>query len=179
MTEGVNLWRSSERKQHGEAFASDSEKIDCRSVVGILQWLVTAQTRPDLAFEVNQRQKRIADLRVEDLLRANRAVKEAVRHRVKIQFRNIGLDAEVVTYHDTGLLNSVGVELGDREAEDVLLQGSAKKMVYSQKGVCFGLGCEGVISQSRRRGPSQLDTLEYQNKLLCRCPLLLRTLMLQ
>ena len=72
---------------------TDVEVTDYRSVVGSLQWL-TAQSWPDLAIECNQLQKRIVDLRVRDLQRANRAVREAVRNRFEILFRPMGHDGQ-------------------------------------------------------------------------------------
>ena len=85
----------SQRIKHPDLQANDIETTDYRSVVGSLQWL-TAQSRPDLAFEVNQLQKRIIDLRIKDLQRANRTVREAVKHRYEIVFKPLGPDAEIV-----------------------------------------------------------------------------------
>ena len=151
---------SVERKRNKEALATDTERTDYRSVVGSLQWLVT-QSRPDIAFEVNQLQKRIPDLRVEDLLRANRAVKEVTRHRVQICFKNVGLDAELVAYHDAGLFNSVGVELEEQQAEDLLLQGTEKKLVYSQKGVVLGLVRRGMTKS--QQGGVHFNLLDWKS----------------
>ena len=129
---------SRERAKQGEEHVTDVEKTDFRSVVGSLQWLVT-QSRPDLAFQVNQLQKRIADLRVRDLLRANSVVKDAYKHRQVLEFHNLGDDVEILAFHDASLFNSVGVEIEDREEADVLLQGNEKRLVYSQKGAMIGL----------------------------------------
>ena len=123
--------------------ASETELTDYRSVVGSLQWLAV-QSRPDLAFECNQLQKRVSDLRVRDLHRANRAVKDAVEHRCEILFRPLGADAEIVTFHDAGLYSSVGVEIDERQCEDILQNGSERKLVYSQKGVCVGFVKRGA-----------------------------------
>ena len=90
------------RTKDVDARATEAEATDYRSVIGSLQWL-TAQSRPDLAFECNQLQKRSVDLRVRDLQRANRAVKEAVKNRFEIVFRPIGHDAEILAFHDAGL----------------------------------------------------------------------------
>lgn len=97
-------------------------------------WLST-QTRPDVSFETNQLQKRAKDLRVRDLVRANKCIQDVKRNRMDLKFRSVGQDFEVVTYHDASLFNSLGVEITDREADDVLLVGNEKKLVYSQKGV--------------------------------------------
>ena len=123
--------------------ASPEERTNYRSIVGSLQWVVT-QSRPDMAFEVNQLQKRVADLRVHDLLRANRAVREVTQHRMEIEFRNLGHDAELIAYTDAGLYSSVGVELGEKEAEDLLQSGRDKKLVYSQKGAMIGFVKRGA-----------------------------------
>ena len=76
------------------------------------------QSRPDLAFECNQLQKRIVDLRVRDLQRANRAVKEATKNRFEIMLRPLGHDAGVVAFHDAGLYCSVGVEIDEQEYDE-------------------------------------------------------------
>ena len=49
------------------------EHSEFNSVCGSLQWLAT-QSRPDLAFDTNQLQKRQTDVRVRDLLEANKVV---------------------------------------------------------------------------------------------------------
>ena len=141
---------SRERRAESEQRATEEERSEYRSVVGSLQWLIT-QTRPDLAFEVNQLQKRIADLRVHDLVRANRAVQEATQHRLEIIFRNLGPDAELVVYHDAGLYSSVGVELDEREADDVLQTGMEKKLIYSQKGAVVGFVQKGATQKKNER----------------------------
>ena len=56
-----------------------------------------------LLLSAIQLQKRSVDLRVRDLQRANRAVKEAVKNRFEIVFRPIGHDAEILAFHDAGL----------------------------------------------------------------------------
>ena len=126
-----------DRRQDPESFATEEEKANFRSVVGSLQWLST-QSRPDLSFETNQLQKRIADLRVHDLLRANRAVKEVSRNRMQLVFKNLGRDAQLVVYTDAGLYSSVGVDIDEKEAEDILQSEKSKRLVYSQKGAVVG-----------------------------------------
>ena len=76
----------SHRRKCPEQYASEEEKANYRSIVGSLQWLST-QGRPDISFETNQLQKRIADLRVFDLVRANKAVREVKGNRMQLQFR--------------------------------------------------------------------------------------------
>ena len=131
-----------QRTKLKEERATESEKTDFRSVVGSLQWLVT-QSRPDLSFEINQLQKRINDLRVNDLIRANKAVKEVCSNRLELVFRNLGPDAEVVVYHDGVLFNSVGAEIHEQDDEDILQTVMEKKLVYSQKGVILGMVKKG------------------------------------
>ena len=129
---------SRERAKQVEARVMEAEKTDFRSCVGGLQW-IASQSRPDICFEVNQLQKRISDLRVGDLVRANRCVKEVVDNPYEIEFHDLGPNSEVVVYHDASLFNSVGVEISDRQADDVLLTGREKKLVYSQKGAVVAM----------------------------------------
>ena len=138
----------SERKKLTTERATSSEQTDYRSTVGSLQWLCT-QTRPDLSFEVNQLQKRVNDLRVEDLKRANRAVREVKQNPFSIKIRNLGENFECVVFHDAGLYNSVGVELSEQETDDLLLKSSDKKLVYSQKGAVVGFVSRG---DTRKQG---------------------------
>ena len=101
---------NAERKKQMDDLVTEREKSDFRSTLGCLQWLAT-QTRADLSFSTNQLQKRIGDLRVSDLLHANRLVKEAKKEMVEITLRNLGVDTALVVYHDAGLYSSVGVEV--------------------------------------------------------------------
>ena len=154
---------SGARAKELDCLATDIEKTDFRSVVGSLQWL-TVQSRPDVAFECNQLQKRVSDLRVRDLLRANKAVKEVIRNRFEIVFKSLGHDAELVTFHDAGLYSSVGVELDERECEDLLQQGHEKKLVYSQKGACVGFVKRGSTSQEGRAHFNLIDWKSATNR---------------
>ena len=131
-----------ERKKNPEYEATQGEKTDFRSTVGSLQWLST-QSRPDLSFEVNQLQKRIPNLQVADLIRANRIVKEAKANPFHITLRNIGNDWDLVVFHDAGLFNSVGVEIDEQTADDALFKSTDKKLVYSQKGAVVGFVKKG------------------------------------
>ena len=124
------------RKKQLDEPVTEEEKSDFRSVVGALQWLTT-QTRPDLAFVVNQLQKRINKLTVRDLLEANKAVRIAKQNEIGLKFRNLGKDVAVVTWHDAGLFNSVGVELDEADG-DYIHELGEKKMLYSQKGAVTG-----------------------------------------
>lgn len=134
------------RKTHKTDRATKTEETDFRSTVGSLQWLST-QTRPDLSFEINQLQKRAGDLRVEDLLRANRTVREAKKNQFSIKIRKLGEKFELVIFHDAALYNSVGVELNEQEAGDMLFKSSDRKLVYSQKGVVLGFVPRGDTSK--------------------------------
>ena len=133
-----------ERAAKIEERVLEHEKTDYRSLVGSLQWLAS-QSRPDIAFEVNQLQKRISDLRVGDLIRANKCAKEVLNDRYELEFHDLGKDVEIVAFHDASLFNSVGVEITDKEADDVLLSGREKKLVYSQKGAILGLISKGEM----------------------------------
>lgn len=127
---------SNVRKKQVDEPVTEEEKSDFRSVVGALQWLTT-QTRPDLAFVVNQLQKRINKLTVRDLIEANKAVRIAKQNELSLKFRNLGKDVAVVTWHDAGLFNSVGVELDEADG-DLIHDLGEKKMLYSQKGAVTG-----------------------------------------
>ena len=151
---------SKNRRVQPEACATDEERTNYRSIVGSLQWLVT-QSRPDLAFEVNQLQKRVSDLRVHDLLRANQAVKEVVQHRMDIVFKNLGPDAELVTYTDAGLYSSVGVEMHEREVDDLLQSSRDKKLVYSQKGAVVGFVRRG--STELKSQPTHMNVVDWKS----------------
>ena len=131
------------RRQCPEQYADEEEKANFRSIVGSLQWLST-QSRPDISFETNQLQKRIADLRVFDLIRANKAVREVKGNRMQIHFKNLGRDSQLIVYSDAGLYSSVGVEISEQECDDVLLSQKDRKLVYSQKGAIVGFVRRGA-----------------------------------
>ena len=145
-----------ERKKQPELEATQAELTDFRSTVGSLQWLAT-QSRPDLAFEVNQLQKRVPNLQVADLIRANRTVREAKSNPFHITIRDIGKDWDLCVFHDAGLFNSVGVEIDEQEADDVLFKTVDKKLVYSQKGAVVGFV---------RKGNRQFDDVSHPINLL-------------
>ncbi len=137
---------SNSRKKELNEPATSEEITDFRSTVGSLQWLCT-QSRPDVAFEVNQLQKRVPNLKVLDLVRANKAVREVKKNPYEIVLRNLGSDWSVIAYHDAALFNSVGVEIDEKEADDLLFDGKEKKMVYSQKGCVIGFVRRGDVDQ--------------------------------
>ena len=139
-----------QRAKSPDLHATDEERTDFRSVVCSLQWIAT-QSRPDLSFETNQLQKRITDLRVRDLVRANAVVRDARNNRHEIEFHNLGKDVEIVAFHDASLFNSVGVEIEDRDEADVFLQGNEKKLVYSQKGAMIGFVARGETQVEGRK----------------------------
>ena len=121
---------SADRKRQSDSAASGQERTDFRSTIGSLQWLST-QSRPDIAFEVNQLQKRVPDLRVFDLLRANVLVKEVKSSdSVGLVFEDLSKECEIVVFHDAALFNSVGVELETQDADQVLLSLCTPKRVF-------------------------------------------------
>ena len=152
-----------QRKKNKQERATEEEKTDYRSTVGSLQWL-SSQSRPDISFEVNQLQKRISDLRIQDMLRANKLVKEVMDSRLPLVFRNLGPDAEIITYHDAALYNSVGVEMSERDEEDILQRGDEKKLVYSQKGGLVGFVRKGHTLQHDRAHVNVIDWRSATNK---------------
>ena len=151
---------SKERRRNQDLYATEEERGNFRSVVGSLQWLAT-QSRPDLAFETNQLQKRVADLRVGDLMRANKAVREAKHHRMRIVFEDLGRDSQLVVYSDAGLYSSVGVEISEQEAGDVLQSSFDKRLVYSQKGGVVGFVKRG--STEIKGIPSHINIVDWRS----------------
>lgn len=131
-----------ERKADPKAKATDEEVSDFRSVLGALQWLST-QSRPDISFMVNQLQKRVNQLEVKDLEVANQVVRIVKKNEMSITFRNLGKDVAVVSYHDAGLYNSLGVEI-DEHDHDLLQSFCDKRLLHSQKGsvVCLVKTCD-------------------------------------
>ncbi|CAE7195067.1 RE1 [Symbiodinium sp. CCMP2592] len=153
----------SSRLREPDARANPTEVTDYRSITGSLQWLAV-QSRPDIAFECNQLQKRISDLRVSDLIRANKAVREVSKHRTEILFKPLGHDAELVTYHDAGLYSSVGVEIDEKQCEDILQSHLDKRLIYSQKGACIGFVKKGAIEQEGRVHLNLIDWKSATNR---------------
>ena len=149
-----------ERKRTPQLPATEEERADFRSIVGSLQWIAT-QSRPDLSFETNQLQKRVADLRVCDLVRANKAVREAKLHRMELIFRNLGRDAQLIVYSDAGLYSSVGVEIEEKEADDILQSSFDKRLVFSQKGGMVGFVKRGATDI--RSKPAHLNVLDWRS----------------
>ncbi|CAE7266153.1 RE1 [Symbiodinium natans] len=135
------------------------EKTNFRSTVGSLQWLCN-QTRPDISFEVNQLQKRVNSLKVEDVLRVNKLVDEVKKHRHCLQFRNLGKDVEVTVYHDAALFNSVGQELDEEEAQEMFTLEGGKRCVHSQRGCVVGLISK---SSSKNVGGVPFDIVDWKS----------------
>ena len=150
---------SKERKAHPEDKATPEEISDFRSVLGALQWLAT-QSRPDVAFSVNQLQKRVNCLEVKDLEVANQIVRIVKKNEVSLVFRNLGKNVAVVSFHDAGLYNSLGVEI-DEDDGDHLQTFRDKRLLYSQKGCIVGL-----VNQSdlERTEPVPLNILSWRSK---------------
>ena len=157
---GDHIPLSPDRKREPDSAANAQERTDFRSTIGSLQWLST-QSRPDISFEVNQLQKRIPDLKVFDLLRANALVREVKgSDSVELVFEDLGRDCEVVVFHDAALFNSVGVELDAEDADNVLLSGREKKLIYSQKGVLVGCVRRGSTSS---QGSKTMNIIEWKS----------------
>ena len=113
-------WLSADRKRQADSAASDQERTDFRSTIGSLQWLST-QSRPDIAFEVNQLQNRVPDLRVFDLMRANALVREVKSSdSVELVFENLGKECEIVSRCRS--FQFCQVELETQDADQVLLK---------------------------------------------------------
>eukprot|EP00435_Cladocopium_sp_Y103_P054342 s1586_g17.t1 len=126
-----------ERRQQLDDVVTPEEKSDFRSVIGALQWLTT-QSRPDIAFLVNQLQKRVNHLKVRDLLEANKVVRIAKQNEVALTFRNLGTDCAIVVWHDSALYNSVGIEI-EEGTDEYVQELHEKKKIYSQKGCLVGI----------------------------------------
>ncbi|CAE7040603.1 mettl24 [Symbiodinium sp. CCMP2592] len=153
---------SKDRRQAPELPATEEERENYRSIVGGLQWIATqSQSRPDLSFETNQLQKRVADLRVADLVRANKAVREAKKHRMEIVFRNLGKDAQLIIYSDAGLCSSVGVEVEEKQADDILQSSLDKRLVFSQKGAVVGVVKRGSTEVCSK--PAHMNILHWRS----------------
>ena len=128
---------SKDRKNQPSSKATPEEVSDFRSVLGALQWLST-QSRPDISFMVNQLQKRVNMLEVKDLEVANQIVRIVKKHEVSLTFRNLGEDVAIVSYHDAGLYNSLGVEI-EEDDNDLVQSFQEKRLLYSQKGNIVGI----------------------------------------
>lgn len=153
-----------ERQKELDSEATPEEITDFRSTVGSLQWLAT-QSQPSISFEVNQLQKRVPKLLVRDLVWANRVVQDVKRNPNEIILRNLGAKWSLVVFHDAALFNSVGVEIDEQDADDLLLSGSAKRLVYSQKGCIVGfVAREDVNSEGKMCSFNLLDWKSSTNK---------------
>jgi hypothetical protein len=125
------------RRLTPEALVTETERSDFRSVLGSLQWLST-QSRPDISFTVNQLQKRVNKLNINDLEVANKVVKIVKSCDLSLCFRNLGKDVAIVSWHDAGLYNSVGKELEDDDGDHIQSLAD-KRLLYSQKGCMVGI----------------------------------------
>ncbi|CAE7351286.1 MAL3P3.6 [Symbiodinium sp. CCMP2592] len=76
----------------------------------------------------------------------------------------LGEDAELVTYHDAGLYSSVGVEIDERECEDILQRGNEKRLVYSQKGACIGFVRKGATDHEQHAHMNLIDWKSSTNR---------------
>ena len=80
---------SSSRKMQKHEPLNDVERKQYRRVVGQINW-AARQTRPDLIFEVMELSMKFNSSLVQDLLRANKAIKKLQFATVGILFPNIG-----------------------------------------------------------------------------------------
>ena len=102
---------TAERKKNPEDTASEEELSHFRSTNGQLQWLAH-RSRPDIAFEQNRLAQCTSDLRVKDLIDANKLaeyVKENIEHG--LVFRKGAVDiktATVLAYGDSSFANMPG-----------------------------------------------------------------------
>ena len=150
---------SKERSRETESEVTEDERSDFRSVLGSLQWLST-QSRPDIAYHVNQLQKRVNKLQVKDLQVANVVVRLVKKNPVELVFRNLGRDVVAVCWHDASLYNSLGVELDDQD--DELVQSfHEKRMLYSQKGVMTGFVRKKDLESTH---PVDLNIMSWKSK---------------
>ncbi|CAE7336253.1 RE2 [Symbiodinium sp. CCMP2592] len=133
---------SRDRRLNPESYATDEEKANYRSIVGSLQWLAT-QSRPDSSFETNQLQKRIS------------------ANRMQLVFKNLGRDAQLIVYTDAGLYSSVGVEIDERECDDILLSQKDRRLVYSQKGAFVGFVKQG--STDVKGVPNHINIIDWRS----------------
>ena len=136
-----------DRRKTPAASVSPEEQGNFRSVLGSLQWLAT-QSRPDVGFLVNQLQKRVNCLTVGDLEVANKVVRIVKKHDVTLCFRNLGRNVAVVSFHDAGLYNSIGVEVED-DNHDYLQSLADKRLLYSQKGCMVGFCRREDLNETR------------------------------
>ena len=102
-------------------------------------------------------------MRVGDLIRANKAVREAKQNRMRLVFEDLGKDAELIVYSDAGLYSSVGVEISERDADDVLQGPFDKRLVYSQKGGVVGFVKRG--STEVRGEPGHINILDWRSSI--------------
>jgi hypothetical protein len=150
---------SSSRSRESESPASKLEYAEFCSVVGSLQWLA-AQTRPDIAFDVNQLQKRRSVLSVKDLVETNKLVK-VVKGTMETCVRIRGCERpHVVCWHDSGLTNSFGDAINDDEFSRVLAR-EGSKGVHSQVGVMCGIAESSDMS---RNDPFRVNVVDWRSK---------------
>ena len=86
--EEINI--NTNRKSDKEAPLNHQEANKLKSVAGQLNWLAT-QTRPDLRYTALERNISKNHPTVEDLVRANKAVRQAKNNITKVHFPKLGL----------------------------------------------------------------------------------------
>lgn len=80
---------SKSRQFHKHLPVSEDERKRLRGIVGKLNWMAT-QTRPDLSFETLDLSMGVNHAKVEDLLKANKAVRQLKNEQCCIRFPDLG-----------------------------------------------------------------------------------------
>ena len=84
----------------------ETEKEEMRSVVGQLGWL-SANSRPDLSFDVLELSCKIKDPKVSDLMMTNKCVRKAQMHCNSLKYPSLGdlKKCKIVVYSDASYAN--------------------------------------------------------------------------
>ena len=80
---------------------------------------------------------------------------------MEVVFRNLGRDAQLIVYTDAGLYSSVGVEINERETDDILQSSFDKRLVFSQKGAIVGFVKRGATEV--RSVPAHINVLDWRS----------------
>lgn len=99
-------------------------------------------------------------MEVRDLLVANRVVRLVKKNPVELVFSNLGKQVDVVSWHDSSLYNSLGVEI-DEADQDLIQDFATKRLLYSQKGCITGFARTADIN---RTDPVQVNWCGWKSK---------------
>ena len=80
---------------------------------------------------------------------------------MELIFRDLGRDAQLIVYSDAGLYSSVGVEIEEKEADDILQSSFDKRLVFSQTGGMVGFVKRGATDI--RSKPAPLNVLDWRS----------------